>query len=99
MSRPAFLVCQGSHCRKKLARDQRVLQRLDELGADVSRVGCQKVCQGPVIGTRLEGSWQWFERMDSRKALEALEDFVRDGRLRKPLAKRLNSKRAGKRRS
>jgi len=76
-----------------------VLRRLEELGADVTRVGCQKVCKGPVVGVRLDGTWQWLRRMDSTKALHALDELVRDGRLRKPLVKRLDEKRAGKRRS
>ncbi len=69
------------------------------LPVDVSRVGCQKVCRGPVIGVAVDGEWQWFERMDSRKALDALVDLVAHDALGKPLRKRRDKKRSGKRRS
>ncbi len=69
------------------------------LPVEVTRVGCQKVCKGPVVGLAVDGEWQWFERMSSRKAVEALAQLVEGGTVAKPLRRRRNEKRAGKRRS
>ncbi len=98
MPRPELLLCTGSHCRKRLAREPRVERTLDALPVEVVRVGCQKVCRGPVVGVSLDGEWQWFERMDSKKALRALGELVAHGELAKPLRRRRNARRAGKRR-
>ncbi len=62
-------------------------------------MGCQKVCKGPVVGLDVDGELQWFRKMDSGKAVDALQDFVDEGRLAKPLKRRRDPKRAGKRRS
>ena len=73
MGRRTLLVCRGSHCRKKLARNGRVIRTLERLDVELETVGCQNVCRGPVIGARVAGDWEWFERVRSRKALGALE--------------------------
>ncbi len=98
MSRPVLLLCKGGHCRKRLERRPAIRKALDRLPVEVERVGCQKVCRGPVVGVALEGRWQWFERMGSKKALAALSDLVELGEIRKPLRKRRNLRRAGRRR-
>ncbi len=99
MKRRTLLVCNGTHCRKKSATSDRLRSLIARLDVEVTRVGCQKVCDGPVVGALIDGEWQWFERMNSKKALRALADFVNDERLGTPLAKRINRARAGKRRS
>ena len=99
MARTKLLVCGGSHCRKKRARDDRFDRWVSRLSVDVEGVGCQKVCRGPVVGVAVDGDWQWFERMDSPKALRALEQLITDDTLGKPLRKRRNKKRAGRLRS
>ncbi len=99
MTRPRLLLCHGSHCRKALARDGRLERTVARLPVDVRRVGCQKVCRGPVVGIAVGGEWEWFERMDSKKALRALVGWVEDGTVAKPLRKRRDKKRSGKRRS
>jgi len=81
------------------AKDDRFDRSVAGLGVDIERVGCQKVCRGPVVGVAIDGRWQWFERMDSPKALRALEQLVDDDTLGKPLRKRRSKKRAGKLRS
>ena len=96
MSRSKLLLCKGSSCRKALARDARLEKMVAALDVDVSRVGCQKICKGPVVGVRIDGSWEWFARVDTGKAVEALGDLVAEGRLRKRLAKRHVRKRSGR---
>lgn len=98
MPRRTLLLCSGSHCRKALREDDRLERVVSRLPVEVIRVGCQKVCRGPVIGISVGGEWQWFERMSSKKALRALADLVERDALAKPLAKRRDAKRAGKRR-
>ena len=96
MARRKLLVCGGGHCRKMRARNARFDRSIARFSVDVEYVGCQKVCHGPVIGVAVDGDWQWFERMDSSKALRALEECIDDGTLGKPLRKRRNRKRTGK---
>lgn len=96
MARRKILLCKGSHCRKVHARDRRVREFLERLPVDIQIVGCQKVCRSPVLGAQVDGVWQWFERMDSKKALRALRDLVLDDRLEKPLRKRCDERRAGR---
>jgi len=76
-----------------------VEETLSSLPVVVERVRCQKVCKGPVVGVAIDGVWQWFRRMDSRKALQALAELVEEGTIAKPLQHRRDRKRAGKRRS
>lgn len=99
MARKKILVCTGNRCRKALEKYGRLEKVVERLPVDVARVGCQKVCRGPVVGIAVDGEWQWFERMDSRKALDALVDLVEHDAIGKPLRKRRDEKRAGKRRS
>ena len=99
MERTRLLVCGGSHCRKMRARGGRFDRWVSRLSVDVEGVGCQKVCRGPVVGIDVDGTWQWFERMDSPKALRALEDLIEDDTIGKALRKRRSRKRAGKLRS
>jgi (2Fe-2S) ferredoxin len=96
VARRKLLVCVGSHCRKVHARDHGVRDYLERLPVEIESVGCQKVCRSPVLGVEVDGAWQWFEGMDSKKALRALRELVLDDRLAKPLRKRRNEKRAGR---
>lgn len=99
MGERTLLVCTGSSCRKALRKNDRFHEALASLPVAIEPVGCQKVCRGPVVGTVLEGKWQWFERMGSKRALHALAELVETDAVGKPLRKRRNKKRAGKRRS
>lgn len=96
MGKPKLLICRGSHCRKRLDKHPNVIETLSGLPVEIGRVGCQKVCRGPVVGYEVDGEWQWFERIDSKKALRALADLVADDPLPKPLRKRRHAKRAGR---
>ena len=68
--------------------------------ATVVKVGCQKVCEGPVAGLMLGPRMEWFGRLRGDKPITALVTLVNDGaapaQLPKPLAKRRSSKRAGR---
>jgi (2Fe-2S) ferredoxin len=91
------LVCTGKDCTKA---GSRLLCALLGDEANVTRVGCQKVCEGPVVGIELDGELRWFERLDSDKARDALLEIVRgevDGaeELRRSLRKRHVSRRDG----
>lgn len=45
--------------------------------ARVVMVGCQKICKGPVAGTKVEGRMEWFARVDRAKPMVALERTLR----------------------
>ena len=96
MAKETVLLCAGKSCRRALAESDRAERFVARLPVAVGRVRCQKVCKGPVVGVRVDGEWLWFERMNSRKALEALAALVAEGRLAKPLARRRDRKRTGR---
>ena len=41
-------------------------------GVKVKKLGCQKVCKGPVAGLKLRGHMEWFARVDQTKPMVAL---------------------------
>ncbi len=94
VSEPVY-VCTGKHCRKQVEA-QRLL--LGSLGTDaiLHLVGCQNVCKGPVVGVEVDGTVEWFKRIDTHKSVGALVKLSRGKRLRKSLAKRRVKKRRGK---
>ncbi len=99
MGKRALFVCGGSNCRKALKKRARVREAIEGLPANREVVRCQRVCRGPVVGVEVEGTLQWFERVDSLKAVGALRDLIEAGAVSKPLRKRRNAKRAGRRRT
>jgi len=94
-----LLVCTGSHCREELRKSICLQEAVEQLPVDVTHVACQKVCKGPVVGVSIDEEWQWFEKMGSRKAVRALVELIEQGSISKPLRKRRDRKRAGKRRT
>lgn len=95
MKRPTVFLCQGGKCRE--ARDAHPeVETLTAAHGRVEQVRCQKVCDGPVVGIKVQGTLQWFERIDTPKSLAALADLLRTGTMEKPLRKRRCKKRAGK---
>ena len=44
--------------------------------ARVRLVGCQKVCEEPAAGLRLNGRMEWFGRLDSPARLKALAGLL-----------------------
>ena len=89
-----MLVCRGSSCRRHTACAE--LRECLSPVADLADVRCQRVCDGPVVGTKVNGSLEWFKRMDSDKAQRHLVELVAGQRpLRRSLEKRRVPKRAG----
>ena len=41
--------------------------------AEVYPVRCQKICSGSVVGFEFDGRMEWFEHVDSAKAMVALK--------------------------
>jgi hypothetical protein len=66
--------------------------------ATVKTVRCQKVCDGPVAGLRVDGRMEWFEKMDGSKQLKAMVCLIEQRppkKLPKPLKKRRSRARSG----
>lgn len=95
MSRPTVFVCRGSSCRRRSKPCETLRDCLAPV-ADVADVRCQRVCDGPVVGVSIDGSLEWFRRMDSEKARRHLVDLLAGrGSLRRSLRKRHVKKRSG----
>lgn len=92
---PKLWICEGKSCRKKKTERAAIVHAVGD-GVRVRPVGCQKICDGPVVGLEVDGTLEWFESVDSEKAVAALRTLTTTGVLEKPLAKRRVGKRAGK---
>ena len=68
MSRKKLYVCKKCKNSRCLTR---VLQPSD---AKLVLVGCQKICAGPVVGTKVDGRMEWFTRVDTLKRMAAVFD-------------------------
>ncbi len=66
--------CDDHDCAKAGARA--CIEQLRRAGIDVETVGCQKICDGPVVGVGSPDEVVWFERMGSHKAMDAFVDAV-----------------------
>jgi hypothetical protein len=67
--------------------------------AEIRLVGCQKVCEEPAAGLRVNGRMEWFGRLDSPARLKALAALLRgSGKAGLPgaLEKVRSSKRSGR---
>ena len=67
--------------------------------AQIRLVGCQKVCQEPAAGLRVNGRMEWFGPLDSPPPLKALADLAgASGKAHLPpaLQKLRSSKRSGR---
>jgi hypothetical protein len=93
---PTVFVCRGSNCRKHHNKDLKSLYECLDPVACVEEVRCQRVCEGPLVGTQVDGTIEWFCRMDSEKALHNLVAGIAGGELRKPLRKRHVEERSGR---
>ena len=71
----------------------------DMPGVKVEIVGCQKICKGPVAGTRVHGVFEWFVRVNKKKPMAALAVLAHGSGSGIPgsLRKRRMLKRSGRR--
>jgi (2Fe-2S) ferredoxin len=95
--RATVLVCRSSGCRKKAKPRTKLATALEHI-ADVEWVRCQKVCKGPVIGVTVDGTLEWFRRVNDRKSRRALVALLMEGRLKKRLRKQRVVRLSGKQR-
>ncbi len=95
MSRkPVVRLCRGSDCTRRV-KSQARLKDLLVGRVRVLPVKCQKICEGPVIGLEVDGEMEWFEKVRGREVRGAVEQFLDQGTLEKPLRKRRVKKRSG----
>lgn len=59
-------------CRKCDHHGQVIDYLAKNTNADIKTVRCQKVCEGPVAGLKVDGRMEWFEEMDGKPQLKAL---------------------------
>ena len=85
-------------CRKCDGSDKVLEFLLTRTKSNVRTVRCQKVCEGPVAGLRVDGRMEWFEKMDGSKQLKAMQELLGQKpprKLSKPLKKRRSRERSG----
>ena len=91
------LVCVGKSCRKRKAALRRVLAAIpDEL--PVAEVRCQNICSGPVVGLKVDGTWEWYKKLRKERHVDALRRTLEGGEIDAGLSARRVKKRSGKRR-
>ena len=64
----------------------------------VKKLGCQKICKGPVAGLKVRGRMEWFARVDRTKPMVALLGAAtpkRDGKIRPVLESHRVTQRSG----
>lgn len=93
MSDTAYL-CFGKDCRKRSDDTVKLEALLEGEGFACERVGCQKICKGPVVGLTVDGTLEWFAKVRGKAGREALRRFVERGG--GPLRKHRKKKRSGK---
>ncbi|MCB9519836.1 MAG: hypothetical protein H6699_03045 [Myxococcales bacterium] len=93
MSETAYL-CFGKDCRKHLSDTEKLQSLLEGHGLKCTRVSCQKLCSGPVVGLTVDGTLEWFAKVRKEKGRQALLRFLTRGD--GPLRKRRKKKRSGK---
>jgi (2Fe-2S) ferredoxin len=87
-------VCHGKDCRKRKKRFEALRARL--AGQQVRPVKCQDICKGPVVGVEVDGRWEWFKRVDTDQAIEAVLKLLERGEIPKRLKEHRVKKRRGK---
>lgn len=93
MSDTAYL-CFGKDCRKRSDDTEKLQSLLEGAGLTCKRVGCQKICKGPVVGFTVDGTLEWFGKVRGKSGRDALLRFVDRGD--GPLRKHRRKKRSGK---
>jgi hypothetical protein len=82
--------CKGHQCLIDFLKDTAQVK--------VTKVGCQKICKGPVAGVPVHGRMEWFERVDKAKPMVGVARLADGGRSDIPAAleKRRIRKRSGR---
>jgi hypothetical protein len=84
----------------KKCKDSKCLAKFFKTKTDIKvvSVGCQKICHGPVVGTKVDGRMEWFERVGKAKPMVALAHMKLDdpAKLPKSLEKRRVPKHSGR---
>ena len=89
MSKSKVYVC-------KKCKNARCLTRvLKHADTKLVLVGCQKICAGPVAGTKVDGRMEWFTRVDTGKRMAGLRMLLE--RRKKHPVKALEARRLPKR--
>ena len=97
MKHEQILICGDKPCSKK-KKARRLLEAELDGRVTVCDVGCQKICDGPVVGLRIKGSWEWFKELSKGKVRSALLDTLETGKMPKSLKRKRVKSRSGKRR-
>lgn len=95
MGTPEVYVCRGKSCREDRRAFAKLVASLDGV-ARLRRVKCQKICEGPVAGTQVDGALEWFEALDTGKRRAALRRLLETGEVGRRLKRRRVAKRRGK---
>lgn len=66
-------------------------------GTKVKRVGCQKICKGPVAAVKVGGRIEWFARLDRAKPMVAFLRTAQDKRSGRKLPGPLEARRVARR--
>lgn len=88
-------ICAGSDCRERKADLKRLRGAIADLVGEVP-VGCQKLCEGPVVGLTVDGTIEWFRKVRGKKPRRALVELLGTGAVPRALEKRRSKKRSGK---
>lgn len=85
-------------CRKCDHHDEVIDYLAKHTNAHIKTVRCQKVCEGPVAGLKVDGRMEWFEEMDGKPQLKALACLAAQrppSKMPKILKKRRSKDRSG----
>jgi hypothetical protein len=80
MASDALLIC------KKCKQSKCLVSLFKDTDVKVSKVGCQKICAGPVAGLVVDGRMEWFSRVNSAKRIAGLRMLARHRHRRIPTA-------------
>jgi hypothetical protein len=84
---------------RKCKRNECLVAILETKEVSIRRVRCQKICHGPVVGLEIDGTMEWFERVDDAKSIASLMKLARRGgrtKIPKPLRKHRLRRRSGR---
>jgi hypothetical protein len=96
MAKKIYMCC-GSDCKKRSKVRKEIRSRLVSAGLKkkIKKVGCQKICKGPVFGVEVDGRLEWFCRLEAGDS-EQLAAAARGRAVGQELWNKRVKKRAGK---